>query len=385
MRVTEYYEQLNKLLEGLEMSESTLKPNRIKIPKNPVTVERFNEILSFCKSNLKEYVVTKSGGISFSKANLSKMMESFHYEHGSSWGDITILSAIGYVRVTHAATDISSKDEKPNTMTGSAAFGIFKRLCKDHNINIENYAKDNTESERRFKPPLRIVIKETYFDKWHHHCYHLDLNSSFMSQLAKNYPEFKPVVQELYNKRKENTIYKSVLNNTYGYMMSKWCKYKYAHLSKVMVTENNKVLEELMFNLIEKGYRPLMFNTDGIWYTDLFNQGAYHDENEGPDLGQWKTDYSDCDLLIQGPNNYAIVKDGVTEIKKSGQTNLDKVLSRKYWLPCMIYSNITEPILYKYTDNGITKIGDQNETNSKLQIISQVCRKIYEKRTTSKE
>lgn len=366
------------------MSECTLKPNRISIPKNAVSVEKFNSILLFCQQNMKEYVTTPSGGISINSKNKHKIFESYHYEHGNSWGDITILSALGNVRITHTACDVSSTDKKAQKMTGSGAFAIFKRLCKDYNIDLDDYAKDNTAEDARFKPPLRAVIKDKYYDKWIHNCYHIDFNSSFMSQLAKNYPEFDPVIRHLYDKRKENEVYKSILNNTYGYMMSKWCKYKYAHLSKLMVTENNKALENIMQNLLEKGYRPIMFNSDGIWYEDTFNQGAYHDENEGKDLGQWKTDYSKCDLLIQGPNNYAIVKDGVTEIKKSGETNLDKYIPRKYWKPCMIYLKIAQPTIYKYTDNGIEIRGSYNEGDYKqLQSLSKICGYIHEERTST--
>lgn len=376
MRVEEYYRQLNSLLEGLEVSKTTLKPNRIKIPKNSVSVEKFNEILSFCKSNMQEYVTTASGGISFSKKNLSSMLESYHYEHGSTWGDITILSSVGNVRITHASTDTSTSDKTAPKMTGSAAFGIFKRLCTDFGLDIESYARNNTEADAMFRAPLRCHIKDDYLKVWHHHCYHIDFNSSFMSQLAKHYPEFKPVIEHMYNRRKSEPIYKNVLNNTYGYMMSKWAKYRFAHLSRLMVTENNKALEELRQKLLINGYRPLMFNSDGIWYADTKNKGAYHDDNEGVNLGQWKTDYSDCDLLIGSANNYAIVKDGKTEIKKSGQSNLDKVLPRELWKPCLIFQDITNPIIYRYTDDGIIKKGEQLD-DTKLQNILKICRKVY--------
>lgn len=68
---------------------------------------------------------------------------------------------------------------------------------------------------------------------------------------------------------------------------------------------------------------PLLTNTDGIWYYS--DHGAYHDENEGNELGNWENDHVNCQFLMTGPGSYQYVENGICESVVRGLCNLDAV------------------------------------------------------------
>ena len=92
-------------------------------------------------------------------------------------------------------------------------------------------------------------------------------------------------------------------------------------------------------------------NTDGIWYAG----DVYHPEDgtEGTHLGQWKTDHTDCTLLIKSPACYQYKEDGKVHTVMSGRTKLDRIKNREDWEWGDIYNNDVKVITYKLVNERI--------------------------------
>ena len=104
--------------------------------------------------------------------------------------------------------------------------------------------------------------------------------------------------------------------------------YGLSKFAKVAIDGTVDKILDLLVKLTLSGRKPLLLNTDGIWY-----QGnLYHDDNEGTELGQWRHDYSNCDLYIKSKGAYQIrTKEGKVISKVRGYTSLDTWKSREEW------------------------------------------------------
>ena len=219
---------------------------------------------------------------------------------------------------TNASNDIFSNDWKDNGYCFSTIFKKIRNIVRE-NISIAN---------------------EKYAKKRH---WQLDINILAYQEISTN------GLAELISKINNFQLYE-IGKFTIGYMQSKYCHYSLSKLSRDAIKVNNNKIRKLSEDLIKSGRTILLYNTDGIWYTG----DIYHGENEGPDLGQWRNDHTDCILRIKSAGAYEFIEDKVYHPVVRGYTNLDKLKDRSQWEWGDIF-NATE-VIYKLTKDGITNI-----------------------------
>ena len=172
--------------------------------------------------------------------------------------------------------------------------------------------------------------------------------SGFQSGLARAFPEFYDICKELYDRRKEdNTGIKAVQVESIGAMWSDQRKAKYIKLAKGAIEENNRLLFSIIDRLLKAGRKPLLINTDGVWY-----QGeVYHDDTEFKDLCGWQNDHINCKFRMKNNVTYEYIENGKFTAVMSGTSYLDRVKSRDKWEWGDIFK--TDIITYYIDDEGI--------------------------------
>lgn len=318
---------IKSLLERFSSSVGTMHPNILEIPNNKLQMtsdnaKLFNTLVKYCEENNYHTIKwTKSGGIAQGKKVF--MLPSYGIKMIGKTTVVLVICTSKFYRFTFGIARAEQKD-----ITGYSSFKAFKQTCAKYGINIKDYAIDNGEKyKENFPNPYRELYNERFADIVIDNVHHIDLNSSFMSGLAMSYPEFKPVVEELYSKRKDDEIYKAILTHTYGYLQSELINYKYILLSKAMVDYNNAYLDSLKDKLRESGRIVLAYNSDGIWYKG----DIYHDENEGKNIGQYKNDHTNCKIRFRSINAYEFIEDDKYHVVLSGITRMDKIKPRSEW------------------------------------------------------
>lgn len=236
---------------------------------------------------------------------------------------------------------IQPSKQVTNTVSGRQSVLELYKVMDEYGIDFGKYAcSDGKKVKETIVKPHIQLMKQDLLRKRIHHCYHLDLNSSYASRVAEAYPELKPILEELYAKRKEdNNHFKHVLTNSIGCFQSQYCPsweerrkvkpYAFANLSKIAVNGTREKVDYYCKKLVETGMIPLLSNIDGIWYYS--SKGAYHDETEGTSLCQYKNDHCDCDLLIASVGSYQYIEDGKCHTCMRGSSALDQVKNREDW------------------------------------------------------
>ena len=319
---------IKSLLERFLSSRGTMHPNLLKMENNNLKMngenaKLFNTLVKYCEENNYHTIKwTKSGGIA--KGKKAFIPPAYGIKKVGKTNVVLVFTFEGkFYRFTFGIARAEQKD-----ISGYASFKAFKKTCEKYDININDYSIDNGEQyKENFPNPYRKLYNERFSDKIFTNVHHIDLNSSFMSGLANAYPEFKPVVEELYSKRKDDEIYKAILTHTYGYLQSEVYNYKGILLSKAMVDYNNAYLDSLTYKLRNSGRIVLAYNSDGIWYKG----DIYHDENEGKNIGQYKNDHTNCTIRFRSPNAYEYLEDGKYHVALSGICKLDKIAPRSEW------------------------------------------------------
>lgn len=273
----------------------------------PVTVfnidekgaSKFNKIFNWCKKqDLEKLIRTPSGAIS----NKGRRGPAWDVKQSRNVVEMTIVLE-GY------AWRIQFRTKLQKGMSGRSAFTKFKRLLKKEGINLEDYAIENGEKvKEEIEKPLIGITHNTYYHKVFQHVNHIDRHSSYAAGLAKTHPEFAPVLNMCYKRRKENEDYKNILNFSIGFMQSiGGCKARWAHLSRDAISDNNAWIRELALKLDKSGRIVIAYNTDGIWYVGK----PYHGEGEGEGLGQWLNDHIDCQFRMKSDGAYEFIENGV--------------------------------------------------------------------------
>ena len=184
-------------------------------------------------------------------------------------------------------SSIYTNEDTGEKLSGRKAFKNFQQLCEKHNINLEKYKCSEAEGlkakEEIAKPWIKLEEDFEAFtgsDFIYENMHHVDIRSSYPAGLAETHPEFRPVIQELFDKRKdpeEGPKMKATLVYIIGFMQSKNINYCYAKLSRDAINKNDAKIRYLREVLIKSGRQPILYNTDGIWY-----QGKiYHGYGEG--------------------------------------------------------------------------------------------------------
>lgn len=346
--------ELKELLKDFQHSDFNNKQvNYINIKCSLLTpnvenANKFNEILHYLQENVKEKVHrTKSGGIS--KSHFIRL-PSYDYKYSISGAELLILTEFGCYRIQFRPKLAETEDEK--SMSGRKAFNEFKNILSENGINLDDYAVDNGEEvKQEIEKPLIKMERSMFISTEDHNGYtnahHIDFHNSYPGGLMITHPEFKDVIEMMYNKRKENPIYKAILNYSIGFMQSKWVGYKYAALSRDAINNNNARIRSVAQALKDSGRVVLAYNTDGIWYCG----DIYHGEGEGKNVGQWENDHTDCHIRFKSAGAYEFIENGQYHPVVRGYTRLDAIKSRDEWSWGDIYKN--DVIVFKLTENGI--------------------------------
>lgn len=299
-------------------------PVTLLIPSKE-NAELFNNILGLLRSDedYAQIVRTPSGGISKELKNL--ILPAFDYTVTKNSGEITILDIDGMWRIQFR-TPIY--DEDGVKMSGRLAFNKFKSLLLKYGINLDDYAVDNgLEIKKEIEKPLIGMVDQSDKGSIFYNVNHIDFHNSYPAGLVNTHPEFHDVIKMCYDKRKEDNIYKSILNFSIGFMQSKWCGYRYAELSRDAINDNNKRIRELSQRLEANDNIILSYNTDGIWYLG----DIYHGDGEGKDLGQWSNDHINCKFRMKSDGAYEFIEDGIYHPVVRGYTKLDRIKDRSNW------------------------------------------------------
>lgn len=338
------------------------RANKLKIPVYALHVSEtgahefngyYQELL---QSDYNEIVRTTSGGISTERRNFRPPMWDVSYTRACL--EVTVLAEGHMLRIQfrQVVDDLSAEEEEKKEtkkIYGRQAFKAFSEMLLKDGIDLEKYAIDNGAEVKKTIP--KYLIRETskfVFDKELQNCHHIDFHNSFPAGLCNTHPEFRNVVEKLYEGRKRNPINKAILNYSIGFMQSlKNTKARWAHLAKDAIADNNRRIMELCERLAESDRRVLLLNTDGIWY-----QGdIYHGEGEGKKLGEWENDHTNCLLRIKTRGAYEFIENGVYHPVLRGYTKLDKVKHRSLWTWGDIYQPEADDLIeFFWTDDGLT-------------------------------
>lgn len=331
---------IEELLSKYNHCEWSYSPNKTKIPLTQLTMDKideFNDIYFFVKSKYNKVNATPSGSMPYN--NQVRHTQRYMVYESKSGFELVICTLKGMFRFILKNGQI----KYDNTITGSKAvktiyseakaFGVYDELVK---LAVEK--EEGEQIKKEIESPIIQAVKVDYLGKEFENVHHLDFNSSYASRISEKYPQFKSMYEYLYNRRKENNgYYKHVLTNSIGMMQSKHCvdiitgfktsPYQFAELAKTAINGNNEKIREMLFKLELSGRKPLLINTDGIWY-----QGdIYHDKNEGTKLGQWKNDHKNCKLYIKTQGAYQFIENDKVNTVVRGYTNLDWVKPREEW------------------------------------------------------
>lgn len=336
----------SELLE-LKHADLILNINYLLIPVSILNIDResakrFNKIYKWLKStNWPRIERTSSGGIAL---GIKLRLPSWDVRRTRNCVELTILCEEGMWR-------IQFRSKLPNqAISGRVAFNKFKKILSDYNIELEDYAiKNGAEIKKTITPaPVKLerlsIVNHTFSN-----VHHIDFHSSYPAGLANTHPEFRPVIEMLFQKRHENEDYKAILNYSIGFMQSiVGCDARWAHLSKDAIHDNNRRIEELSNKLIKTNRMVLLYNTDGIWYLGEI----YHGEGEGEGLGQWSNDHINCQFRAKTEGAYEFIENGVYHPVVRGISNEEK----KNWKWGDIYSKQANPKLFTFTEQEGVKV-----------------------------
>ena len=364
-RRAEFESRINNLVK-LEVTKQTKEYNQYRIEPtylqfNDVGVNAFNNIIDIIHDMNMSYIVrTKSGGIS--NTSNSSLINCYAYDvrHSTSRISITILFG------DHTYNIVMGKPIELRPISPINAWKKFIEVCEKHNINFDDYKISKEEGKiiakdivDNVKPYISMKYHMLETDKLLDNVHHLDLHSSYPSGLIKMYPEFRPVIQEIYDNRKtdkENSdYYKAILNYVIsGCTMSKYYPWyrQWAHIAKFVREYNNQRINLLTLLLEMSGREIIGYNTDGIWYRGEI----YHGPDEGSNLLEWDNDHKDCLFRSKSDGAYEFIEDGKYHVTMRGFTTLD----------------IIKP------DRDTWELGDIYKTGIKEYIFDEESEKIYE-------
>ena len=317
---------INELL-GYRHCSVSMSLNYKYIPVNNLgmteeSAHLFNRIYDWVKTlGLPRLVRTNSGGISKSSRNYVC----------AGWDVSCSKVCVELVVVYHYMWRFQFRhmgDGTKKEIYGSQAFDMFCRKCREFGIDMEDYAVENGEDVKKEIEPYMIWVDARYVDLVLDGVNHIDFHNSFPAGLVNTHPEFGPVVEWFYNRRKVDEVNKAVLNYTIGYMQSVGCsRARWAVLSRDAINDNNRRVRELAERLKAAGRVVIAYNTDGIWYKG----NVYHGEGEGNGLGQWENDHINCKIRFKSKGAYEFIEDGTYYPVIRGRTTLDKTKPRSEW------------------------------------------------------
>lgn len=316
--------------------------NYLKLSSNYVSFDVFNAFCEDLVNRMNNYpyspfTTTRSGGIS-KKSTSSGPYRYILRSNRTSLVEIIVRDERGTTKVMYRNAlkekQVVSEDKpEMKVISGKKALGILIDELKKDNIDLYDYQISKEEGlaihtkDKIMNPRLIQVINNDDIDKELENCHHLDLNSAYPAGLAINYPEFNTTITRLYDKRKDIPEYKQVLNLSIGIMESKISGFKWNHLAYKSHEWTNKQIYRMMSLIEKRGGRPILLNTDGIWY----QSDSPININESVELGGWKHDHKQCKLRVKSSGSYEFIENSVYTPVQRGFTLLDRSKPRQMW------------------------------------------------------
>ena len=336
-----------------------LKPNYLLIPVFKTTdPKEYNSLLDEVKKlqgfKAQKFLRTKSHGLCTDKRVLWQEMPGYEIRQIKNGCEILILSyEFGHCRIQFRPA--GNKAAEDNKINGRQAFTKFKKDCEKNGIDLESYMVDEDTGymiKQTIEKPKIDVANKQFLNTTFEGVHHLDINSSYPAGLAESHPEFAPLIQKYFDKRKTNKDYKAILNLTIGFMQSTYVDYRYSQLSRDAIHVNNKKVNDMTQWLIKHDRIVLAWNTDGIWFAgdsllDIFNSS---------ELGEWHQDYTDCKFRMKSAGCYEFICNGKYESRVRGKTKFEEEKPRDQWEWGDIYREATDKIIkYIVTEDGHVK------------------------------
>lgn len=328
----------------------------------PVTVfditdegmERFNEIYRFHLENFKDDKLprTYSGGICTSRAVFRP--PCWDIQASRSCIEITSLMINGMRRFQFR----QDNSNNPEIMGGRKAIRLFSRHFKRiTGKSLCEHKIDNGLDIRKTVPKYLVKVNEDYIRESAfiedarilRNMHHADFHQSFPAGLANTHPEFRSTIEYFYNNRKKRPEYKGCLNSLIGIMWSpSYMNACYAQLARDAITDNNERVLVLTKALEDAGRIPLLWNTDGVWYMG----DIYHGPGEGPGLGEWENDHTDCVLRIKSRGAYEYIENGEYHSVIRGV----RISDREGWKWGDIFKKNVRSVWFEFEpDKGVVK------------------------------
>ena len=340
---------INDLIK-LKHSQPTLKPNHLMIPVTALAMDElgateFNKIYKWLLSqNFNTIKRTPSGGISYNPKEFKP--PAWDVRTTLNCVELTIILCEGLWRIQFR--NLPKAAQTGQKLTGFKAFQLFKKKCKEFNVDLNDYIILNGEEiKKTIEKPIikleRAIFKDVVFDDVNH----IDFRNSYPAGLINSYPEFRGPIEWMYEHRKEDDgKWKLVLNASIGYMQSiSCCKACWAHLSAAAIKDNNDRVRELANRLKESGRVVICYNTDGIWYAG----DKYKGPGEGDKIGQWHHDHLNCVFRAKSEGAYEFIEDGIYTPIVRGYTRKDKMgIDRSNWKWGDIYLEDCEPVKFVF-------------------------------------
>lgn len=354
--------ELDDLLKNFKGSPLTMKPNYMKIPVSRVGMDEvgadlFNKIYRVCKEQIgRKLERSKSGAIKLSTLRLP----SYDVRTLSYCVELTILCNKNY-RIQFRGK-IRELDQEHS---GRCAFVSFKEVMRrKFNIDLEDYAIPNgKELKQEIEKPMICLARDSMANLTFQNVNHIDFHSSYPAGLMNTHPEFTEGLKFMFAKRKTNEKYKSILDFSIGFMQSQFCGYKFTHLARDSIHDNNVRVMNLA-NQLKKAKRVIiLYNTDGIWYIGE----PYHGAGEGSDIGQWENDHINCQFRAKSAGCYEFIENGVYTAKVRGRTKLETIKPREAWQWGDIYNKDCVAIKWLFDEEkGVYQYEEEKEKKISL-------------------
>lgn len=327
------YDQIFKLCRSLSEGQHFEPLKYDQYIKNPKIFNRIikdvdiinNLYVSLYNSCLHPILRNKSGSIK--KYNIHHVSGAWdcreiYTTQNVFKGVIITVIVKGYVFVFKCGQFTVDK----SVLNGHKAFTLFKKECEKQNIDLKKYELSEEDGKLEKDQIQNPIIKNNILYKEIEHVHHLDFNSAWPSGLCECFPEFENVFKNL--RKKDKLIGDLAL----GFCQSKYINYKYSHFSKAGINTTNKNIINLMVKLVSQNFKVVGINTDGIWYKDNTSENrVYHDDNEGKDLHQWKTDHVDCTFCAYSDGQYYFIEDGKFNARARGYYLYEQKKPREEW------------------------------------------------------
>ena len=273
-------------------------------------VNEFNEIIAYCQSFGFEHTMTQHGALQ--SQILMRDGWCWDIKNEVSKNTFSILLVKGGLVYQFVFWPGKDKTEEGGT-TGADALQRFRIKCGKlaSQYALTNNA-DIAEVKLEIEKPLieLTILGNILKDKEIKDVKHIDIHSAYPAFLCKAHPEFYDYFNELYEGRHDHPEYKCYLNFCIGAMQSlKIPGRRYPVLARDAINGTRAYLLELTERMRKQGFSVIAYNTDGIFYTHPDNL-TYHDENEGDNMGQWRTDHIIEKIRFKSAGAYEYVENG---------------------------------------------------------------------------